>query len=73
MDTTGKIFDRAVASIKANETDYIIKKFDPEGHEYGSHIKQVNTQLLMCIIFVPYDFVISPRSKSFFLQFLGGL
>ena len=39
LDTTGKIFDRAVASIKANETDYIIKKFDPEGHEYGSHIK----------------------------------
>ena len=39
LDTTGKIFDRAVAAIKANETEYIYKKFNSEEHSFGSHIK----------------------------------
>ena len=43
LDTTGKIFDRAVASFKANETEYIIKKWgknlNAEGREYASHMK----------------------------------
>ena len=37
LDTTGKIFDRAVASIKANETEY--KKFNSKEDIFGSHIK----------------------------------
>jgi len=46
LDTTGKIFDRAVAAIKANETEYIYKKFNSEEHSFGSHIKVLSAAAL---------------------------
>ena len=39
LDTTGEIFDKTLALIKADETEYIYKKFNPKEDIFGSHIK----------------------------------